>query len=350
MFKHKAFHKDSGNAVVIALVVLAIIAVGGLAYFSARSNKNDNPAAQVAGTPVTVDGQQVAAGEGEDVVIKPGNPTVAKVGSEEISRLDVFNFIQQLPPSTRQLPVGQLFPMALEQVVNARVIKAKTAGVNLDNDPEVQKQMGEIKENVVRNVYIQKQVDKKITEERLKAVYDQYVANFPKDIEEVKARHMLLKDEDKAKDLIKQLDGGADFAELAKANSTDGTAESGGELGFFSKPDVVPAFADAAFSLDVGSYTKKPVKTDFGYHIIKTEEKRMRPPASFEEAKPFLEAQLRQALLAEVIQEWRQSLDIQHFDINGEPVATPPAVNEPSAGTETPPASEAPAAETPPAP
>ena len=141
--------------------------------------------------------------------------------------------------------------------------------------------------------------------------------------------------------LIKQLNEGASFEELAKANSTDGTAANGGSLGYFAKTDVVPAFGEAAFNLKVGEYTKKPVKTDFGYHVIRVEEQRKRPPASFEEIKPYLEGQVRRQILDETILEWRNQSEIQRFDINGDAI-------EPSAGEEKPAAEAAPAA-TPPA-
>ena len=334
MFKSKTFQsqgisrksaQESGNAVIIVLVVLVAVAVGVLAYMSGQMGKKPadpaNPGAAAAA-------EQAAAPTDENMVIKPGNPVVAKVNGQDVTRVDVFNFIQTLPPQTRQMPVSQLFPIAVEQVVNARIITDKTKGINLDGNAEVQKQMEIAKENIVRGVYIQNEVGKKISEERLKTTYEQYKAAFPK-IDEVKARHILVKEEDKAKDLIKQLEGGADFAELAKANSTDGTAENGGELGYFAQPDVVPEFAEAAFKTDIGSFTTKPVKSEFGYHIIKVEDKRVRPPAEYEEAKPFLEAQLRRVLLDEVIQEWKDAAKIERFDINGDPI-------EPAAGNEAP--------------
>ena len=343
MFKSKAFQaqvlsrktaRESGNAVVIVLVVLAVIAVGVLAYMSTKSG-DDAPSAP--GAAAAADPQnpgQTAAGD-ENMVIKPGNPIVAKVNGTDVTRVDVFNFIQTLPPQTRQMPVSQLFPIAVEQVVNARVITEKTKGINLDSDPEVKKQMEIAKENITRGVYIQKQVSDRITEDRLKAAYEQYKSTFPK-IDELKASHILVKEEDKAKDLIKQLDEGGNFAELAKANSIDGTAANGGELGYFAEADVVPEFAKAAYGTDVGSYTKKPVKTEFGYHIIKVEEKRVRPPAEYEAAKPFLDAQIRRVVLDEVIQQWKDAARIERFDINGDPV-------EPAAGNEAPAAAPAPA-------
>mgnify|MGYP000109022541 CR=1 FL=1 len=90
----------------------------------------------------------------------------------------------------------------------------------------------------------------------------------------------------------------------------------------------MPEFADAAFAMNIDEYSAKPVKSEFGYHIIKLEEKRKRPPAAYEEVKPFLEGQLRQAVLSEVIDEWRNSAKIEMFDVNGKPVQD----SEPAAG------------------
>lgn len=326
MYNRRSFHNQSGNAVLIVLAVLVVAAVGGLAYFYGKVGKEGvkQEASSLAAAAAEAAGQTPAAkaADGSTTtppVIKPGNPVVAKMKGGEVTRLDVFNFIQSLPPQTRQLPLEQLYPMALEQVINARLIAEKTKGVNLDGDAEVKKQLAEAKTQIVRTVYIEQQITKKVTDERLKAVYDEYVKNFP-DIQDVKGRHILVKEESKAKDLIKQLNEGASFEELAKANSIDGTAQNGGDLGYFAKTDVVPAFGEAAFNLKVGEYTKKPVKTDFGYHVIKVEEQRKRPPASFEDIKPFLEAQVRRQILDEMVQDWRTQADIQRFDINGDAI------------------------------
>lgn len=346
MIHRKLFHNQAGNAVLIVLAVLVVAAVGGLAYFYGKvgneGSKQDASALAAAAAqaataptaPATTNNNAAAGAAGETAqanppIIKPGNPVVAKLSNgEEVTRLDVFNFIQTLPPQTRQLPLEQLYPMALEQVINGKLIAEKTKGVNLDSDPEVKKQLAEAKTQITRTVYIEQQITKKVTEERLKAVYDEYVKNFP-DIQDAKARHILVKEEAKAKDLVKQLNEGASFEELAKANSIDGTAQNGGDLGYFAKTDVVPAFGEAAFNLEVGQYSKKPVKTDFGYHVIKVEEKRKRPPAAYEDIKPFLEAQVRRQILDEMVQQWRNEAGIQRFDINGE-------VIEPAAGEEAP--------------
>ncbi|GJL84583.1 MAG: hypothetical protein DHS20C02_03580 [Micavibrio sp.] len=330
MSKHNAYHKESGNAVVIVLVVLVIAAVGGLAYLSGQmggKDKDGAAASQVASVQQANPGAQAAAAgeQPEPLNVKPGNPVVAKLNGDDITRVDVFNFIQQLPPNVRQQPVQQLFPLAQDQVITARIIEAKTKGVKLDNDPEVKKQLAAAKEQIVRAAYINNAVTKKLTDERLKTAYDQYVKQFP-DIDEVKARHILVEDEAKAKEIIAKLDAGGSFEELAKEHSTDGTAANGGDLGYFSKNDnLVPEFLEAAFQLKVGELSKKPAKTQFGYHIIKIEEQRKRPPADFETAKPFLEGELRRVVLNEVIEEWRKDMKIERFDINGDAI-------EPAAG------------------
>lgn len=326
MFSKKI--QESGNAVIIVLIALVIVAVGALAYLSGQVAGEKQTTATVEAASGEGDhanaGEKTAENSGVSASEAAGNPVVATVDGKEITRQEVAGFIQSLPPQTRQLPIDKLYPLALDQVINGRLIEENTAGVNLDSDPEVQEQLKLAKDQIVRTVYLQKQVDKKITDARIKAAYEDYKKSFPK-VEEVKASHILVKDEEKAKELLAKLKGGADFAKLAKENSTDGTAEGGGELGYFAKTDVVPEFADAAFDTKPGTLHDTVVKTQFGYHIIKVDDKRMRPPADYESAKPFLEAQLRREILDEMVKTWRDAAKIERFDINGKAI-------EPAAG------------------
>ncbi|MCB1563830.1 MAG: peptidylprolyl isomerase [Alphaproteobacteria bacterium] len=345
---------ESGNALVVVLALLVLVAAGAIAFVSGYINvggKDAAPqaaeasaepasgevadasgAAQDTASPQTQENGEATA-EAPALEVRPGNPVVAKVNGQDITRLDVFNFIQTLPPNARQMPVQQLFPLAVDQVVSAKIIAAKTDKADLGDDPEVKKQLEMAKQQIERTVYLQKEVEKALTEERLQAAYEKYKADFP-DIDEAKAKHILVKEEKLAKDIIKQLDEGSSFDALAKAHSTDATAANGGELGYFAKTDVVPEFSEAAFSMKPGEYSKKPVKSEFGYHVIQLEELRKRPPADFEQAKPFLEGQLRQQILSEVVQKWRDDAKIERFDINGDPI-------EPAAGDES--AEDAPA-------
>jgi peptidyl-prolyl cis-trans isomerase C len=331
MFKDKAFNRDSGNAAIFALAAVVIIAIGGLGYYLTTKDKGAAPVDTAvaglessSGETAEAPAEKPEADAASEAPITPNNPVVAKVDNTEITRMDVLSYIQTLPDNVRQAPIQQLFPMAMEQVVNAAIINEKTKGVQLDDNPEVQKQVEIARKNIVRGVYLQQLVDKKVTDSRLKKAYDEYKKAFPS-VEEVNVRHILVADEAKAKDLVKQLDGGADFATLAKENSTDGTAKNGGDVGWFAKSEVVPAFADASFATKVGTYTKEPVKSEFGWHVIRVEDKRMRPVPEFEQAKPYLEVQVRREALDEIMEEWRDKADIERFDINGKPI-------EPAAG------------------
>jgi len=293
---------------------VAIVALIVIAFVIGRNAPPAGISQQVA-----QQAQQTAEGEESDFVLEPGNPVVAEVNGEEITRLDVFQFIQSLPEQTRRLPLAQLFPLAQQQVINSRIIANKTENVNLDRDKEVQRQLEEAKKQIVRNVFIENEISDRITEERLKGAYEQYKASFP-EIQEVKASHILVEDKSLAKDIIDQLQEGADFAELAKEHSTDATAENGGELSYFSKNDVVPEFGEAAFTLEPGSYTEQPVKSEFGYHVIKVEDKRIRPPVAYEKAKPFLESQLRRAAMDEIMNDWRSHANVEVYDVNGKEI------------------------------
>lgn len=324
----KIHSKESGNVVVIVLVVLVIAAIGGMAYFSGHLAKKDRAAESEAAPAVeTASGEAAEAPTSESQTeIKPGNPVVAKIGDQEVTRIDVFNFMQTLPAETRQLPMDQLFPLVQNQLINMALVKEKASEVNLDNDPLVKQQLAAAKENIVPVVFMQREVEKELNDTRLKAAYDQYVANFP-EIEEAKSRHILVEDEALAKDLIKQLNDGGSFEDLAKEHSTDGTAQNGGELGYFAKTDVVPEFGEAAFSQEIGAISAAPVKSEFGFHVIKVEERRQRPPATFEQAKPFLAGQLRNAVTNEIVAKWREEAGVEIFDINGDAI-------EPAAGEE----------------
>ncbi len=268
----------------------------------------------------------------KQVEIKEGNPVVARIGDEEITRMDVLKFIAQLPVQMRQQPIEDLFPLALEQTINARLLEREASKLDLSQDEEVKKQIAETKKameeqlkeaekNIVRTAYVQQLVNEGVTEDALKAEYDEYVTSF-KPEEEVRARHILLQTKEEADEAIKKLDEGADFEELAKELSTGPSAADGGDLGYFVKGQMVPEFSDAAFGMKVGEYTKEPVQTQFGFHVIKVEDRRESEPLSMEEVKPYIEQELKRNVLDETLQQWRKDMAIETFDINGDPVET----------------------------
>jgi peptidyl-prolyl cis-trans isomerase C len=169
-------------------------------------------------------------------------------------------------------------------LIDLELVAEAAEGQKLQEGDLFKKQMAFLKNRALRNEFFRVNVDEKITEEEMKAFYDKEVGSKPAE-KEVKARHILLKEEKEALDVIKELDGGADFAELAKKKSTGPSGPRGGDLGFFGKGQMVPAFEQAAFGLEKGKYTKTPVKTQFGYHVVLVEESREAPKPSFDEMK-----------------------------------------------------------------
>lgn len=318
--KSQVTEKKKGPIIAV-IAVVALVAAGAMFALSsnAESEKKGDEAALSEISPASADTAQTAEG-GEDPMIKLGNPVVASVNGEDILRSDVFNFISGLPEQVRQMPIQSLFPLALEQVVNNRLVTTKASGANLDADPEVEKLVTQAKDQIIRNIYIDRQIDQQINQKKLLQAYEDLL-NEIGEVQETKARHILVEDEAKAREVITKLGEGGDFAALAKEYSTGPAAENGGELGWFAKNEMVPEFAEAAFAIEPGAYSKDPVQTQFGWHVIKVEERRQRPEPEFEAVKPQLEAQLRQQVLNDLVTNWQKEAKIQKFDINGEPVA-----------------------------
>ena len=209
---------------------------------------------------------------------------VAKVGNLEIHQSELDLAVANLDPQLAQLPDDQKKVAALSAAIDVKLLAADATAEKLDQTDDFKKRMQYLTDRELHNAYFKKHVVDTVTDTDVKARYDKEVAALPKQ-EEVHARHILVKTEDEAKDVIKQLDAGKDFAELAKEKSTDPNKDDGGDLGYFSRGRMVKEFEDAAFALEKGTYSKTPVKTDFGYHVIKVEDKRDAPPPPFEQVQ-----------------------------------------------------------------
>jgi len=213
-----------------------------------------------------------------------GNPVVARVDGTELRLSDVQAAQQNLPPQAQKLPLEQIYPMLLDRIVDGMLITEAGRKEHLDRDPEVQERLKRYEDRLIQEAYINRAVKPAETDDRLRTRYETFLKDKPAG-EEVHARHILLATEAEAKSIIGELDKGADFAALAKKYSKDPGAETGGDLGYFGHDDMVKGFADAAFALSPGQYTKTPVKTEFGWHVIKVEDRRTGKPPSFEEAR-----------------------------------------------------------------
>lgn len=220
------------------------------------------------------------------------DPVVAKVGDVEIHQSELDLAIANLDPQLAQLPDDQKKVAALSASIDVKLLAKDAAAEKLDQTPDFQSHMAYLRDRELHNAYFKAHVADAVKDDEVKARYDKEVAALPQE-EEIKAAHILVASEDEAKDIIKQLDSGKDFAALAKEKSTDSNKDDGGDLGWFGKGRMVPEFEEAAFGLEKGAYTKTPVKTQFGFHVIKLEDKRIAPPPAFEQVEP----QVRQLVM-----------------------------------------------------
>lgn len=207
---------------------------------------------------------------------------VAKVGNLEIHQSDLDLAIANLDPQLSQLPDEQKRIAALSGAIDVKLLAGNATGEGMKDDPAYLARMQFIADRELHNLYFKKHVVDAVSDADVKARYDKEIAALPKQ-EEVSARHILVKTEEEAKAIIAELDAGKDFAELAKEKSTDPNKSEGGDLGYFTKGRMVPEFEEVAFAMEKGTYSKTPVKTQFGFHVIKVEDKRDAPPPAFDQ-------------------------------------------------------------------
>ncbi|MCA1492559.1 peptidylprolyl isomerase [Sinorhizobium alkalisoli] len=220
------------------------------------------------------------------------DPIVAKVGDQEIRQSELDLAIGSLDPQLERMPEEQKRAAALSSVIDVKLLAKDAEKEGLQNDETYKQRIAFLTERELHNAFFKKHVVDAITEDDVKARYEKEIAAIPAQ-EEVKARHILVKTEEEAKEIIKELDAGKSFVDLAKAKSTDPNKDDGGDLGYFTKGRMVPEFEAAAFALEKGAYTKEPVKTQFGYHVILVEDKRPQAPPTLEQVEP----QVRQLVM-----------------------------------------------------
>jgi peptidyl-prolyl cis-trans isomerase C len=220
------------------------------------------------------------------------DPVIATVDGIEITKTDLDLAEGNIDPQLSQLPPDQKQLAALTAVIDSKLIAAKAKSEKLEDTQDFKDRMEFITDRELHNAYFKKHIVDVVTDADVKARYEKEVAGMPKQLE-VHARHILVKTEDEAKAVIKALEGGKDFAELAKEKSTDPNKSDGGDLGYFHKGQMVPEFETAAFAMNKGDVSKVPVKTQFGFHVIKVEDKRDAPPPAFDKVKD----QVRQIIM-----------------------------------------------------
>ena len=253
------------------------------------------------------------------VLAADDDPVVATVNGTKILKSMLVTAQQLLPEQYQKIPLMQIYPALVDTVIDMKLSAADARKKRLHETKEFKVLMSRVEDQMLQRTVLQAEMDKVLTEEALKRRYDALIAD-EKSSTEVHARHILVKTKEEANDIIEQLQNGASFEVTAKEKSTGPSATSGGDLGFFGKGQMVPEFEKAAFSLRKGKFTDTPVKTQFGWHIIKLEDRRKSEPPSFESIKQKLQTEISQETGAEYVSGLRKEAKIERFDLDGKPL------------------------------
>ncbi|MEE8504953.1 MAG: peptidylprolyl isomerase [Kiloniellales bacterium] len=257
-----------------------------------------------------------AAGDKDE---KRDDPVVAIVNGAPIQRSDVEEARGRLPARMRQLPLQAVFDLLLDSLINTKLVAGQAREQGLHEEEKIKRQMARIEDQILERAFLVRYIKERVTEDAMQERYEKLVAET-KDKEEISARHILVETEGEASEIIADLKKGEDFAELAKKRSTGPSASAGGDLGFFSADRMDPEFAKAAFALDTGQFTETPVKTQFGWHVIKVEDRRAATPPTVEEVTETLRTDLTREIGTAYIRGLREKADVQRVNPDGAPV------------------------------
>ena len=305
------------RAVALALVVALLAVPAG-----AQNSKRSKPAAE--------GGAEAAGPTGAD-------PVVALVNGAPIHRSDVQEALRMMPPQRQQVSPDKLYMEILDHMVGTALVAQAARKAKIQDEAEVKRRLALVQDQLLAQAYVDKVVKAGVTDAKLKALYDKAVTNAPPR-EEVSARHILLTSEADAQAVIEQLKNGADFAALAKEKTTDPAGKaSGGDLGWFPKEQMVPAFAEAAFALKKGEFSQTPVQTKFGWHVIKVDDRRVAPAPTFDQMKPQLTDEVARELVGQKMQELKAAAKIEVFNGDGSRPGAKPATPPPAAAAPPPP-------------
>lgn len=238
---------------------------------------------------------------------------LAKIGSMEITEGDVAMARVDLDPQFAKLPPEQQRLAAISALIDIKAMAIKGGEEKLDQTEAFKMRMSFLHDRALHNAYFEKEVVNKVTDAEVRARYDKEIAATPPE-NEIRASHILVKTVEEAKDVIKQLDGGASFEDLAKAKSTDGAASQGGDLGYFSSGQMVPEFEKAAAALDIGAWSKEPLRTQFGFHVLKVVDKRTKQPPEFEKVKNQVKSIVLQENYVTKVKSIREEQKVEYVD------------------------------------
>jgi len=248
---------------------------------------------------------------------------IAEVGGDKIYRRDFERAFTSLPAQAQQQGRQQLYGRILEGLIQQMAVMQAGRASGLAEDPEVKNRLRLVESQLVSDLYLRRAVENDLTDEKLREAYSEWLTQNPP-TEQVRARHILVETEEKAREMIALVTQGQDFAELARQHSTGPSAAQGGDLGYFERDRMVKPFADVAFGLQPNQFSADPVQTQFGWHVILVEDRKTADPPSFEQVRPQIGRQMADRLARQVANDLVSKAEVQRFDLTGNPIAAPP--------------------------
>src|SRR6195256_4831501 len=249
---------------------------------------------------------------GLPVRAEDANPVLAKVNGSEIRQSDVALAEEELGPSLAQMDPATKKDNVLSFLIDLKVVSKAAEDKKLENSEDFKRRLAFTRSRLLMDNLLASEGKAATNDDAMKKVYEDASKQITGE-QEVHARHVLVETEDEAKAVAEELKKGADFAELAKKKSKDPGASDGGDLGFFTKDQMVPEFSTVAFALEPGKISD-PVKSQFGWHIIKVEEKRSRKAPEFEQVKAQIETYVTRKAQADYVAKLRETAKVERMD------------------------------------
>jgi peptidyl-prolyl cis-trans isomerase C len=256
--------------------------------------------------------QNSSSSSAETPASTASDPVVARVNGVDIRQSDLALAEEDLGADMQSVSPEARREHLISYLADIIMVNQAAEKKKLADNPEFKRRLAFLRNKLLMGYELQDEAKSAVTDEALHQTYNDAVKSMGGQ-EEVRARHILVDSEDEAKSLLDQIKGGADFATLAKEKSKDPGAAEGGDLGYFTKDQMVPEFADVAFKMYPGQLSN-PVKTQFGWHIIKLEDKRTKQPPEFDKVKDQIEAYLARKSQTDFIGKLRQTAKIERFD------------------------------------
>lgn len=249
------------------------------------------------------------------VYAERNNGVAAVVNGEQITVAEIKEAYNENPQVKSQVSFEEFYDRALEVMINSKLALQAATAANIQASTEYQKELAAMQDDLARKVYIEQQITQKVTDADVKKVYDEYVSSF-KSEKEIKAKHILVDNEKLAEEIITKLNKkSAKFDDLAKQYSKDQA-----DLGYFTAEAMVPEFSEAAFAMKKGTFSQKPVKTEFGYHVILVEDIRDSKPLPIEAVADQIKNNLSQQAVGQIVSELHNNAQIEKFDLKGKKI------------------------------